>query len=137
MPPDAADRARRADASESGIPLQSSPGASFLVRVVPIVQQLTRSIPVVFVSIGDPVEQGVMTSLARPGANITGFTIGESSLGGKRLELLKEIAPTLERVGFVFNPDNPGAVLARRLFEDHARSLTLQPILFPIRTAAE
>src|SRR5262249_47042782 len=66
-----------------------------------------------------------------------GFTIGESSLGGKRLELLKEIAPALERVGFVFNPDNPGTVLSRRLFEDHARSLSLQPILFPIRTAAE
>jgi putative ABC transport system substrate-binding protein len=106
-------------------------------RVVPIVQELTRSIPVVFVSIGDPVELGVMTSLSRPGGNITGFTIGETSLGGKRLELLKEIAPTLERVGFVFNPDNPGTVLTRRLFEDHARLLSLQPILFPIRTVAE
>src|SRR5262249_24793750 len=106
-------------------------------RVVPIVQQLTRSIPVVFVSIGDPVELGVTPSLARPRGNVTGFTIGESSLGGKRLELLKEIAPALERVGFVFNPDNPGTVLSRRLFEDHARSLSLQPILFPIRTAAE
>jgi putative ABC transport system substrate-binding protein len=106
-------------------------------RVVPIVQQQTRSIPTVFVSIGDPVDQGLVTSLARPGGNITGFTLGEFSLGGKRLEMLKEITPALASVGFIFNPDNPATVLSRRLFEVAAQSLSLQPLSLPVHNAAE
>ena len=64
----------------------------------------TRTIPIVFVTYGDPVARGFVASLARPGGNITGFTNFESTLGGKWLEVLREIAPHLGRVGFMFNP---------------------------------
>jgi ABC-type uncharacterized transport system substrate-binding protein len=74
-------------------------------QVTRIVQQETRTIPVVFVFIGDPVGSGFVASLARPGRNITGFANFENSIGGKWLELLKEIAPHAKRAGFIFNPD--------------------------------
>lgn len=61
--------------------------------------------PIVFVAIADPVRTGVVLSLAHPGGNITGFTNFEDSMGGKWLELLKEIAPRTTRVALIFNPD--------------------------------
>ena len=64
----------------------------------------TRTIPIVFVTYGDPVARGFVASLARPGGNITGFTNFESTLGGKWIELLREIAPHVGRVGFMSNP---------------------------------
>ena len=74
-------------------------------QVTRIVQQETRTIPVVFAFIGDPVGSGFVASLARPGRNITGFANFENSIGSKWLELLKEIAPQAKRAGFIFNPD--------------------------------
>ena len=64
----------------------------------------TRTIPVVFVIVADPVGSGFVQSLARPGTNATGFTIMEPTIAGKWLELLKEIAPRVNRVAFLFNP---------------------------------
>jgi ABC-type uncharacterized transport system substrate-binding protein len=64
-----------------------------------------RSIPIVFVLVTDPVGQGFISSLARPGGNVTGFTFFEYAVFGKSLELLKEVAPGVTRVGFIFNPD--------------------------------
>jgi putative tryptophan/tyrosine transport system substrate-binding protein len=64
----------------------------------------TRTIPIVFVSVSDPVGEKFAASLARPGGNATGFTNVEATMGGKWLELLKEIAPQLRRVGVLFNP---------------------------------
>jgi putative ABC transport system substrate-binding protein len=64
----------------------------------------TRNIPIVFVSISDPVREGFVASFARPGGNVTGFTNFESSMTGKWVELLKDIAPELTRVAFLFNP---------------------------------
>jgi putative tryptophan/tyrosine transport system substrate-binding protein len=64
----------------------------------------TRSIPIVFVSISDPVGEGFVASFARPGGNVTGFTNFESSMTGKWVELLKVIAPDVSRVAFLFNP---------------------------------
>ena len=64
----------------------------------------TRKIPVVFVSISDPVGEGFVASFAHPGVNVTGFTNFESSMTGKWVELLKDIAPEITRVGFLFNP---------------------------------
>ena len=66
--------------------------------------QETRTIPIIFASIVDPVGSGFIASLSRPGGNVTGFTIMEGSLAGKWLELLKEIAPRVARVAFLFNP---------------------------------
>ena len=64
----------------------------------------TRNIPIVFVSISDPVGENFVASFAHPGGNVTGFTNFESSMTGKWLELLKDIAPEITRVGFLFNP---------------------------------
>jgi len=64
----------------------------------------TRSIPIVFVSISDPVGEGFVASFAHPGGNATGFTNFDSSMTGKWVELLKDIAPEITRVGFLFNP---------------------------------
>src|SRR5215475_5777328 len=64
----------------------------------------TRDIPIVFVSISDPMGEGFVTSFARPGGNVTGFTNFESSMTGKWVELLKAVAPQLTRVAFLFNP---------------------------------
>jgi len=68
-------------------------------------QQATRTIPIVFLMTVDPVAQGIVESLARPGGNATGFFAMEPSVGGKWLELLKEIVPGLRRVAVIFNPE--------------------------------
>ena len=75
----------------------TTPGVAALKRE-------TRTIPLVFVRVNDPIGSGFVQSLARPGANITGFTNYEFSMGGKWLELLKEIAPSVTRVALPFNP---------------------------------
>jgi ABC-type uncharacterized transport system substrate-binding protein len=64
-----------------------------------------RSIPIVFVLVTDPVGQGFISSLARPGGNVTGFTFFEYAMFGKSVELLKKVAPTVTHVSFIFNPD--------------------------------
>ena len=79
-----------------------------LASSTPVVAALARetgTIPIVFVVVSDPVGSGFIESLARPGGNMTGFINIESSLGGKWLELLKEIAPRISRVAAMFNPD--------------------------------
>ena len=69
------------------------------------VQRKTRTIPIVFGIVADPVASGLVAALNRPGGNITGFTELEPSFVGKWLELLSEIAPGLKRVAIMFNPD--------------------------------
>ena len=71
----------------------------------------TRTIPIVMVNVGDPVASGFVAALNQPGGNITGFALYEASMGGKWLELLSEIAPGLNRVAIMFNPDTPPASL--------------------------
>lgn len=68
--------------------------------------QLTKSVPVIFIGSGDPVEDGLVQSLARPGGNVTGFAVMEPSLGAKLLGMLKQIAPRVSRVAVLLNPDN-------------------------------
>src|SRR5262249_47634879 len=78
--------------------------------------QQTRTIPIIFAGISDPVGNGFVAGLPRPGGNVTGFINAESSLGGKWLELLKEIAPRVGRVAVLFNPQtapNGGAYYLR------------------------
>jgi len=70
----------------------------------------TNTVPVVFVAALDPIESGVVTSLARPGGNVTGLTAVFADLTGKRLEFLKEMLPTLTRVALLSRPANPGHV---------------------------
>jgi putative tryptophan/tyrosine transport system substrate-binding protein len=74
-------------------------------------KKATSTIPIVMLSVGDPVGLGLVASLARPGGNITGVSQMSPDLTGKRLELLKEILPKITRVAFIRNPDNPGMTL--------------------------
>jgi putative ABC transport system substrate-binding protein len=64
----------------------------------------TKSVPIIFVNVADPAEQGFVASLTRPGGNATGFTLYEFSMGAKWVELLRELAPTVKHIGFLFNP---------------------------------
>jgi ABC-type uncharacterized transport system substrate-binding protein len=68
-------------------------------------QQATKTVPIVFTQVADPVSAGFVASLAKPGGNITGFTVFEYEIGAKWLELLKEIAPNLARVGVIRDPN--------------------------------
>jgi putative tryptophan/tyrosine transport system substrate-binding protein len=100
------------------------------------VQQETRTIPIVFVTVGDPVDSGFVASLPRPGGNLTGFINLEPSFGGKWLELLTEIAPGVKRVAMMFNPVTAASNYVRS-FEGAARSLKVASIAAPVRSDAE
>ena len=75
--------------------------------VTPFVSQATQTTAIVFVMSADPVQLGVVASLARPGGNATGFTFLHDELAGKRLQFLKEVAPHIAHVAMLFNPDHP------------------------------
>jgi putative ABC transport system substrate-binding protein len=101
------------------------------------VQRETRTIPIVFASVGDPVGSGVVAGLNRPGGNVTGFAVFEASLGGKWLQLLSEIAPGLKRAAIMFNPDTTPISVYTPSFETAARSLKVVPIIAPIHSDVE
>jgi putative tryptophan/tyrosine transport system substrate-binding protein len=101
------------------------------------VQQETRTIPVVFVNVSDPVASSVVARLDRPGGNITGFANYEASMGGKWLELLSEIAPGLKRAAVMFNPDEPQGSTYMPSLEAAARSLKVSPIISPVHSDVE
>jgi len=88
-------------------------------------RQATKTIPIVMVTLIDPVETGLIDSLARPGGNITGLTRLTRELSGKRLELLKEVAPSISRVGVLWDTDSRSSVSAFRDYEDAGRVLKL------------
>jgi putative ABC transport system substrate-binding protein len=99
----------------------------------------TRTIPIVFVIASDPVGDGFIESLARPGGNITGFLQTEAAMGGKLLELLKEAAPQVRRAALIFNPNTAagGGNYFRPSFEAAARALAVQPIVSPVHNDAD
>jgi len=100
-------------------------------------RQETRTIPIVFVSVSDPVGQGLVASLARPGGNITGFTAFEFSMGGKWLQLLKDVAPRVARVAVVFNPVTaPYYASFLEPMQAAARMLAVEAIPVPVRDPA-
>jgi putative ABC transport system substrate-binding protein len=100
--------------------------------------QVIRSIPIVFVLVNDPVEQGFISSLARPGGNVTGFTFFEYAMFGKSLELLKKVAPAVTRVGFMFNPDMFGYYdQFLPAFEADARQYSIKLTVARVGTEAE
>jgi putative ABC transport system substrate-binding protein len=106
-------------------------------RVVPILMELTRSIPIVTPSGSDPVERGYAESLAHPGRNVTGFATIELSLVGKMLQTLKEIAPNVAHVSMIYNPDNPAGPLFVRSFESSAGPLGVKLTIAHIRGRAD
>jgi putative tryptophan/tyrosine transport system substrate-binding protein len=96
-------------------------------------RQQTNTIPIVFAMVGDPVGSGFVTSLSRPGGNLTGFTPIENSLGGKWVELLKEIAPRVARVAMVFDPAMaPFASYYLDPFKAAAATLGMEAIVSPV-----
>ena len=105
---------------------------------VAALKQATRTIPIVFAGIGDPVGQGFVASLARPGGNITGFTGLEFSLGEKWVELLKRVAPGVTRATYIFHPEI-GPYYARWLksVETAATSFGVETTAAPVRTVAD
>jgi putative tryptophan/tyrosine transport system substrate-binding protein len=97
----------------------------------------TRTVPIVFVTVADPVGNGVVASLPRPGGNITGFINQEAGMGGKWVELLTEIAPGVKRVAMMFNPDTATALYFLPSSEAAARSFKVEPITAPVHSDAE
>jgi putative ABC transport system substrate-binding protein len=102
-------------------------------------QRETRTIPIVFVNVGDPIASGLVPKLNQPGGNITGFASYEATLGGKWIELLSEIAPGIKRAAIMFNPDTAAAVVLAFMpsFETAARSLKVVPITAPVHSDVE
>jgi putative ABC transport system substrate-binding protein len=101
------------------------------------VQRETRTIPIVFANVGDPVASGIVGRLDRPSGNITGFANVEAPLGGKWLELLLEIAPGLKRAALVFTPNTIPRIGGAAPFETAARSLKVMPLHAPVHSDVE
>jgi putative ABC transport system substrate-binding protein len=101
------------------------------------VQRETRTIPIVFATVGDPVAGSIVPRLDRPSGNITGFGGLEASLGGKWLELLSEIARGLKRAAIMFDPDTPLVSTYMPSFETAARSFKVVPVPAPVHSDVE
>jgi putative ABC transport system substrate-binding protein len=93
-------------------------------------QKVTKSVPIIFVAVNDPVEVGLVSSLARPGGNITGLAGSAADLAEKRLELLREFVPKLRRVAVLWRPANPSGQIQLKRAEAAARvvGVQLQPL---------
>jgi putative tryptophan/tyrosine transport system substrate-binding protein len=97
----------------------------------------TKTIPIVFMQVTDPVSDGFVASLARPGGNVTGFTIFEHSFAGKWLEMLKEVVPAMTRVAVVQNPDHPAWNAYVRAIRDVAAAMNVEVTPAPAKSAAD
>ena len=112
---------------------------AFGTPVTAALQRETRTISIYFVIVSDPVGDGVVANLSHAGGNITGFHNSEASIAGKWLELLTQIAPSVNRATMIFNPDTA----PRRgkyympAFEATARSMKVAPIAAPVQSVAE
>jgi putative ABC transport system substrate-binding protein len=111
---------------------QSTPVTAALMRA-------TRTIPIVFVAVSDPIGSGFVASMVRPGGNITGFTVLRGSIAGKYLEILKEMVPQLARVALMYNPNSvpDGGKFFSRPFIESATKLQVQPIIAEVHDPSE
>ena len=100
-------------------------------------KQATSVIPIVFATAADPVNTGVVASLARPGSNVTGLSSQTPDVAGKRIELLRDVVPGLRRFAILANPDNSYVALELREVQAAARMLDLEVALFEIRRAED
>ena len=105
-------------------------------RVIPVLTQLTRSIPIVAIA-SDFLGSGFVESLAHPGGNVTGFSLIEFSVIGKMVETLKRMAPGTSRVGMIYNPDNPVGAVYLNSFKAVAAQLAVQSIDLPVHGPAD
>jgi putative ABC transport system substrate-binding protein len=113
-----------------------------LGRSTPVTKSIlleTKTIPTIFVVVSDPVGDGIVSSIARPGGNVTGFTNVEASLGGKWVELLKEMSPTVGRAAVIFDPKTSpgGGFFYSRLIEKAASVIAIKAVSTPVHDASE
>jgi putative ABC transport system substrate-binding protein len=101
------------------------------------VKQSAPSTPLVMIAVGDPVGSGLVESLARPGGNVTGFTSIAPELEGKRLELLREVVPSVATVAVLWNPANPYMESSAREVHVAAEALQMKVLSLPVRTLEE
>src|SRR2546425_679813 len=104
---------------------------------VPAAKQATSVIPIVFAVANDPLGTGLVASLARPGANVTGLSVQSTELAGKRLELLREVIPGLRRLAILGNAGNPAVVLDMREAQAAARTVGLEAVMLEVRKAED
>ena len=97
----------------------------------------TTNIPIVFRSAGDPIGSGLVASLARPGGNVTGFSLGGPEVAAKYLTLLKELLPGLRHIGVLEPSGNPYFLMTRTQYEHSCRSLGLEPAFIEIEAASD
>jgi putative ABC transport system substrate-binding protein len=109
-----------------------APATSFVA-----VREATQSIPIIFLLIVDPIDQGFVSSLAHPGGNITGFTYADFAIGGKLVELLKETVPETHRLLVLLDPDNRATPQWWNAIEGAARALGCEPRQALVRTEGE
>jgi putative ABC transport system substrate-binding protein len=100
-------------------------------------KRATSTIPIVFAVVADPVGAGLVANFARPGANLTGLTSGSAELGGKRLELLRQVAPKASRVAVLYNPADPSNVLVLKELKEAAPILGLSLQALEVREPGE
>ena len=100
-------------------------------------KQATATVPIVAISVGDPVRAGIVASLARPGGNITGNTILGPDISPKRLQLIKEVIPSVVRVAFLWNPDNASNVAILEELQLAAPKLRMKALSVPVRNATD
>ena len=106
---------------------------------VAAIQRITRTLPIVFVNVADPVGSAIVSSLAKPGTNATGFTNFEPTMGEKWMEFLKEVAPHTTRLCLIFNPNTTpsrGAFFLR-LIEAAAPAFAVEPVVSPVSDPAD
>src|SRR5262245_55365282 len=100
-------------------------------------KQATTTIPIVMISVGDPVRAGLVASLARPGGNVTGNTILGPDIGVKWVELLQELIPTVVRVAFLWNPNNASHAAYRQELQAAAPALNAKVLFVEVGSAGE
>ena len=102
-----------------------------------VAKAATATIPIVMTAVGDPIGSGIVASLARPGGNVTGLSLLDTDLDGKRIELLKEAVPGLRRIAMLWSPNDPGMTLAFGRVEVASRTLRLALQSLAIRDPGE
>jgi putative ABC transport system substrate-binding protein len=105
--------------------------------VTAVVQTEVRTTPIVFISVGDPVESGFVSNEARPNSNLTGFANWNMSMSGKWLELLKEVVPQVKRVGLMVHPETISSIGFFKFAETVAPALNIKPVLLGVHDADE
>jgi putative tryptophan/tyrosine transport system substrate-binding protein len=123
------------DVVESGSEIVVATGTAWVVALL----RETKTTPIVFVLVSDPVENGFVASLSQPGGNVTGFSNLVGSIGGKWLQTLRELAPRLNRAAMLFNPSTAAGHGSSfwQSFEEAARSFSLTPIAARVQSAAD